>query len=152
MLRRLLGLRQKAGRPRLVAPMSRIDRVAPDAGAGAHEQQLGRFRLAWPTWLPRTVLVTAGLTLLTAWLFPALTHQWQDRQKARELSAGLVTQVGKETSQALVTSDFFSGGRPPFVLEHRFNQRLFNQLDLDWRKRERGDRGRASNLLLGCNG
>jgi len=102
---------------------------APPRVVARHE----RWRMAWPSWAPKTLIVTAGLTLATAWVFPALTHQWQDRQKARELSAGLVTQISKQTSQALVTSQFFSGGRNPFLVAHQFNQKLFNQLDLDWR-------------------
>ena len=113
--------------------MSGVDPPAPAAQVEAHERPVGRFHLAWPAWLPKTVIVTAGLTLVTAWLFPALTHQWQDRQKARELSAALVAEIGKETSQALVTSAFFSGGRTPFVVGRHFNQQLFNHLDLGWR-------------------
>jgi hypothetical protein len=113
--------------------MSVVDGAAPVEPVETRRRHPGRFGLAWPSWVPKTVLVTLGLTLLSAWLFPALTHQWQDRQKARELSAGLVTQISKQTSQTLVTSDFFSGGRAPFVLAARLNQRLFNQLDLGWR-------------------
>jgi hypothetical protein len=80
------------------------------------------------------VLVTASITLLTAWLFPALSHQWQDRQKARELTAALVARIGKETSQALITSDFLSSERlRPSASPGRFNQEAFNALDLAWR-------------------
>jgi hypothetical protein len=116
----------------VVGPVSAIDATAaaaPTQPAPRH----GRWRTAWPNWVPKTLIVTVGLTLATAWVFPALTHQWQDRQKARELSAGLVTQISKQTSQTLVTSDFFSGRRAPFVVAHHLNQQLFNQLDLDWR-------------------
>lgn len=82
--------------------------------------------------------ILAGLaaTLATAWLFPALSHQWQDRQKAKELTAALVSQIGNDTSQALVTSSFithhrFSSSRDPS--KPGFNQEEFNRIDLEWR-------------------
>jgi hypothetical protein len=91
-------------------------------------------RRVLPANLPKTVLVTASITLATAWLFPALSHQWQDRQKARELTAALVARIGKDTSQALITSDFLSSERLlPSTSPGRFNQEAFNELDLAWR-------------------
>jgi hypothetical protein len=104
--------------------------LSPAAERTGH---LDRHHFAWPAWLPKTVLVTAALTLVTAWVFPALSHQWQDRQKARELTAALVTQIGRETSQALITSDFLSSNRLPSQTTGQFNREAFNQLDLDWR-------------------
>jgi hypothetical protein len=89
-----------------------------------------------PVWLPKSVLVTAAVTLVTAWLFPALSHQWQDRQKAKELTAALVSRIGKDTSKALVTSSFISYHRFPSAGDgsaNGFNQQLFNRLDLEWR-------------------
>jgi hypothetical protein len=85
---------------------------------------------------PKALLITIGITLLTAWLFPALSHQWQDRQKARELSAGLVSQIGENTSKALITSDFVTFGRllsTSNPTKRGFNRDAFNQLDLEWR-------------------
>jgi hypothetical protein len=110
-----------------------LDPPAPTAPPRTRAR-LGRFQLTWPGWLPKTIFATIGITLLSAWLFPALSRQWQDRQKARELTAGLVSEIGEQTSQTLVTSDFFSAGRDPFVINGRFSQHLFNQLDLNWRK------------------
>jgi hypothetical protein len=77
--------------------------------------------------------VAPGPRLLTAWFLPALSRQWQDRQKARELTAGLVARIGRETSQALITSNFLSSERLPSASPGRFNQEAFNQLDLTWR-------------------
>jgi hypothetical protein len=86
--------------------------------------------------LPKSILVTAAVTLATAWLFPALSHQWQDRQKAKELTAALVSQIGSRTSEALVTSSFLTYNCFP-ASEHTskfgFNQDVYNKLDLGWR-------------------
>ena len=95
-----------------------------------------RLALRRPAWLPKSVLATAAVTLATAWVFPALSHQWQDRQKARELTAAIVSQIGKGTSQALVTSSFVTYDRFPSSADSSragFNQEIFNQLDLEWR-------------------
>jgi hypothetical protein len=80
--------------------------------------------------------LTAVLTLLTAWFFPALSRQWQDRQKARELKASLVSQIGKDTSEALITSSFLTWNRFPSSRDSSrrgWNQEVFNRLDLQWR-------------------
>lgn len=86
--------------------------------------------------LTKSILATVAATLATAWLFPALSHQWQDRQKAKELTAGLVSRIGNQTSQALVTSSFLTYNRFPSSSDSStpgFNQEVFNRLDLDWR-------------------
>jgi hypothetical protein len=86
--------------------------------------------------VPKPLLATVAATLATAWIFPALSHQWQDRQKAKELTAGLVTQVGSDTSGALVTSSFLTNNRFPSSSDPSrpgFNQEVFNRLDLEWR-------------------
>jgi hypothetical protein len=87
-------------------------------------------------WLSKSVLATVAATLATAWLFPALSHQWQDRQKAKELTAGLVSQIGSNTSQALVTSSFVTNNRFPSTSDPSkpgYSQEEFNRLDLQWR-------------------
>ena len=86
--------------------------------------------------LPKSILATVAATLATAWLFPALSHQWQDRQKAKELTAGLVSQIGSNTSEALVTSSFLTYDRFPSSSDPSrpgFNQEIFNRVDLEWR-------------------
>jgi hypothetical protein len=88
--------------------------------------------------VPTPLLVTVVGALLSAWLIPAVTRQWQDQQKARELKATLVSRISRDTTQALVKSDFVSYGRfggtraangaPPFSDEQ------FNELDINWRQ------------------
>ena len=104
----------------------------------AYEHQAVRpRRLAWRRLsLPKPLLATVAATLATAWIFPALSHQWQDRQKAKELTAGLVSQMGSHTSEALVTSSFLTNNRFPSSGDSSkpgFNQEVFNRLDLEWR-------------------
>jgi hypothetical protein len=81
----------------------------------------------------KAVLTVAGL-LLTAWFLPALSHQWQDRQRAREVQAALVTRIGRATTDALVTSQALVAGRLPHTRIGGFDQATFNQLDLDWQR------------------
>jgi hypothetical protein len=111
--------------------------AATDGAVEGARPGVRRFGVQWPAWLPKTVLLTAALTLLTAWFFPALSRQWQDRQKARELKASLVSQIGKETSEALITSSFLTWDRFPSSRdpsERGWNQEVFNRLDLQWRR------------------
>jgi hypothetical protein len=82
--------------------------------------------------------VTVVGALLSAWLIPAVTRQWQDQQKARELKASLVSRISRDATRALVASDFVAYGRfggtrqsngaPPF------SDKQFNDLDITWRQ------------------
>ena len=116
--------------------MTEVAPAAPKTAAddAAPPRRGARFR--WLAHVPKTIVATVVLTLLSAWIFPALSHQWQDRQKAREMTASIVSQIGKNTSDALITSAFinfnrFASSDDP---SHRgFNQDVFNQLDREWR-------------------
>lgn len=59
-------------------------------------------------WLPKPILFTLFGAAVSAWLVPAFTRQWQDRQKEREIKVALVSQVGDSTSDALVTSQYLA--------------------------------------------
>jgi hypothetical protein len=48
--------------------------------------------------VPTSVLVTLAVALLSIWVGPALTRQWDDRQKARELQAEVAQQVSRTTA------------------------------------------------------
>ena len=52
--------------------------------------------------IPRPLLITFVGLALSAWLLPAFTRQWDDRQKARELQASLITQISTATANALI--------------------------------------------------
>jgi hypothetical protein len=52
--------------------------------------------------VPTSVVVTFAGIALTAWLLPAFTRQWDDRQKAQELKAAIVADMTSATAPALV--------------------------------------------------
>src|SRR5215831_1269203 len=71
-------------------------------------------RLPGRTWevlrrLPMPLVATLLGVLLSAWLFPAFTHEWNDRQKARDVKASIVTDLVAATTnvlnEALIASD-----------------------------------------------
>jgi hypothetical protein len=97
-----------------------------------------RFRL--PS-IPKALALTVAGTLLTAWLIPALTRQWQDQQRAQELRAAIVTRIGRDTTDALVLSSFIANGRFEAVRDpkrpFRVPMKLFNDLDLRWERNRR---------------
>src|SRR5262249_21299243 len=55
--------------------------------------------------VPSSLIVTLIGIALTAWLLPAFTRQWDDRQKARDLKASLADEMSAATATLLSTSD-----------------------------------------------
>lgn len=55
--------------------------------------------------IPTSLLVTLIGIVLTAWLLPAFTRQWDDRQKAQQVKSAVVTDMAQATADAL------TGGR-----------------------------------------
>ena len=78
---------------------------------------------------------------MSAWLIPALTRQWQDQQRARELKAAIVTRIGRDTTDALVVSSFIANGRFEPIRRpgraFRLPMKVFNDLDLNWEQDRR---------------
>jgi hypothetical protein len=63
----------------------------------------------WRRWLrvphvPTSVILTLLGIALTAWLLPAFTRQWDDRQKERELKAALVSDIASATAETLIAT------------------------------------------------
>ena len=91
--------------------------------------------------IPKGLVLTVIGTLLTAWLIPALTRQWQDQQRAQELKAAIVTRIGRDTTDALVLSSFIANGRFEPVRDpkrpFRIPMKVFNDLDLNWERNRR---------------
>jgi hypothetical protein len=82
-----------------------MDAAAPEAAEPqekAEPQSETRKRPWSRVKIPTSVVVTLVGIALTAWLLPAFTHQWDDRQKARELKATVLTDMSVATSRALV--------------------------------------------------
>jgi hypothetical protein len=86
--------------------------------------------------VPAKVVVPIIGIAVTAWLIPALTRQWQDQQRARELKAGMVKRIGRDTTEALVLSSFIANGRFERVRQpgrpFQVPMQLFNDMDLKW--------------------
>jgi hypothetical protein len=55
--------------------------------------------------VPTPLVVTLVGIALTAWLLPAFTKQWDDRQKAREVKAAIVSPIAAATADAVVKTD-----------------------------------------------
>lgn len=80
-----------------------------EASKAADPAAASRLR-RW-TRIPKAVLVSLlGLTL-TAWLLPALTRQWDDRQREHELKAAIVADMASSTARALVGGEAIWSGR-----------------------------------------
>ena len=71
---------------------------APAEAAPAAPAERPRFRFR----VPKAVLITVLGFLLTAWLVPAMTRQWDDRQKVHELKAGVVSEMAAVSAKALL--------------------------------------------------
>lgn len=95
--------------------------------AGPKKQAAVRSRW-W--WVPKPLLITLFGAAISAWLVPAFTRQYQDRQKEREIKVALVSAIGDSTSDALVTSQFIAAGTFP-----KGGQGEFNRLALEWARR-----------------
>src|SRR4051794_9783294 len=83
-----------------------MDEVAPAAGAAAEKKPRLLRRV------PTSLIVTLLGIALTAWLLPAFTRQWDDRQKAHELKTTLVTEMASATAHAVIGGDAYWSGRP----------------------------------------
>src|SRR5262252_3189899 len=81
-----------------VLASSGMSDAAPAAGAVAAEKKPLLRRIRRP---PTSVVMTLLGLALTAWLFPAVARQWDDRQKATELRASLVAQIASASAHAL---------------------------------------------------
>jgi hypothetical protein len=87
-----------------------------------------RWRSAWAR-APKPVLMVLFGAAISAWLVPAFTRQWQDRQKEREIKVALVSEISHSTSNALVTSQFVASR----ALAD--GQAEYNRISLDWAQR-----------------
>jgi hypothetical protein len=54
--------------------------------------------------IPTSLVVTLLGITLSAWLLPAITRQWDDRQKAHELQAVLVANMASASAKALIAA------------------------------------------------
>ena len=84
-----------------------MDAAAPETAEPqekAEPKAEPRKRSWWRVKIPTAVVVTFVGIALTAWLLPAFTRQWDDRQKAQDLKASIASQLAAATSRALLQS------------------------------------------------
>jgi hypothetical protein len=112
--------------------------MSAEAAAGDHAKSAredappaavqSRWRSLWAR-APKPVLMLLFGAAVSAWLVPAFTRQWQDRQKEREIKVALVSEIGDSSSDALVTSQFVASGALTS------GQTEYNRVSLAWARR-----------------
>jgi hypothetical protein len=112
--------------------------MSAEAAAGDHAKSAregappsavpSRWRSLWAR-APKPVLMVLFGAAISAWLVPAFTRQWQDRQKEREIKVALVSEISDSTSDGLVTSQFVASQ----ALTN--GQAEYNRVSLDWARR-----------------
>lgn len=112
--------------------------MSAEAAAGDHAKSAregappsavqSRWHSLWAR-APKPVLMVLFGAAVSAWLVPAFTRQWQDRQKEREIKVALVSEIGDSTSDVLVTSQFVASQ----ALTN--GQAEYNRVSLDWAQR-----------------
>lgn len=70
--------------------------AAPEAKAPVEKKRSLLHRI------PTPLIVTLLGIALTAWLLPAFTRQWDDRQKSHELKSEIVSEIAASSAQALL--------------------------------------------------
>jgi hypothetical protein len=84
-----------------------MDATAPEA-AEPHQTAEPRAEPRKRSWrrfkVPTSVVMTFIGIALTAWLLPALTRQWDDRQKARELKASVASDMASVTAKLFLNA------------------------------------------------
>jgi hypothetical protein len=112
--------------------------MSAEAAAGDHAKSAregappaavpSRWRSLWAR-APKPVLMVLFGAAVSAWLIPAFTRQWQDRQKEREIKVALVSEISDSTSDALATSQYIANRAG------EFDQADYNRITLDWFQR-----------------
>jgi hypothetical protein len=114
------------------------------------EKPKGAGRSWWRRRIPTPVVVTFIGLVLSAWLLPAFTRQWDDRQKAHELKAAIVTDFAAATAPMLARGEeiHVGGGRVNAVdqragwsewsrakleIEARLNAYFSRNIVLEWK-------------------
>jgi hypothetical protein len=83
--------------------------------------------------VPTSLLVTLLGIALTAWLLPAVTHQWDDRQKAHDVKAAMVADQVSMTARALVVGEQSSPKRAQQISQQRRDAWLLASAEIEAR-------------------
>ena len=103
-----------------------MDAAGPEAAEPQERAEPKAEPRKWSRWrikVPTSVTVTLLGVALTAWLLPAFTRQWDDRQRAHELEVGLVSEIAAATADAVTTGETLQTQagvtKSPRALAHR---------------------------------
>lgn len=88
---------------------------APADAAPVASVERSRFRLR----VPKAMLITVLGFALSAWLVPAITRQWDDRQKVHELKADVVSEMASVSARALLGGQAVWSGEHPTPRERK---------------------------------
>ena len=83
-----------------------MDEASPAEAGAAPQKKRPLLRR-----VPTSLVVTLVGIALTAWLLPAFTRQWDDRQKAQQLKAAIVADMASASARALIGGEAFWSGR-----------------------------------------
>jgi hypothetical protein len=116
------------------AKLGPVSSLTAMAGAPPSQAQSSGRERSWRRRVPTALLVTLLGIGLTAWILPAFTRQWDDRQKAHELKAAIVAESASATANVLTaaqrdvftltprsTAVFASDVGPPNLLQRRWS-------------------------------
>jgi hypothetical protein len=78
----------------------------------AQEAPIARLIRLVRGWIPKSLVIAVIGIGLSSWLIPAFTRQWDDRQKAGDLKAALVTQMATATGRAVLDAQALSNVNP----------------------------------------
>lgn len=90
----------------------------------------------WTGVLPRLrrpaigALGVVATALVTAWVFPAMTKQWDDRQKEHELKASVISDIAAASAHALVGGEAILGEDLDRTARASLRRRVGNQWEL----------------------
>jgi hypothetical protein len=87
-----------------------MDTVAPQPAAAS--TPIPRVLQLVRRWIPKSLVLAVIGIGLSSWLIPAITRQWDDRQKAGELKAALVAEMATATGRAVLDAQTFTSAPP----------------------------------------
>ena len=118
--------------------MDTVEPDSPEPSATAEVRAEPPPKRRWK--VPTSIVVTFLGIALSAWLLPAFTRQWEDRQKARELQAAVADSIAVATAQLVATLDGVLGARDPLSerlsvseVDPRKGDRLLAGAEDEWR-------------------
>jgi hypothetical protein len=89
-----------------------VDVALPKPGAPRSPIARLRYLRLVRRWIPKSLVLAVLGIGLSSWLIPAITRQWDDRQKVGDLKAALVAEMASATGRAVLDAQAFASGAP----------------------------------------